>query len=86
MPSQLSEFLKSLEEHTPEYSAELQKLPTDVQKVVADFEADYRLALKNFRESLLGTFAWAGEAQNQLHLLVTYLRTEQMKSELNLNV
>ena len=72
------ELIKQCETTSPEVIEARQKLPPDVQAVIADFEKDYETALNNFKESLVAAFTWAQHARDQLILLSSYLRAEQM--------
>jgi len=77
-------FLKATEPMTPDARERLEKLPPDVRKVVSEFLTDIELAQTNLKTCVADGFYWINYAHDQLCLLVSYLRTEQLREELGI--
>ena len=78
----LEALLAFLETAPPEAEEALRNMPEDARRVVEEFRKDYLAALGNFKEALVSTFSWAMHARDQLQLLHSYLKAEEMAGKL----
>jgi hypothetical protein len=74
-------FLKAMEPMPPEARERIAQLPPDVQKVVGEFLVDIELAQTNLKTCIVDGFYWLNYARDQLCVLLSYLKTEQLREE-----